>query len=349
MRTCVLDRAGVLRGRVKGRLGIAGLLLALSLVAGERSAFAEPSAADRTTARALAEEGYNALKAKDYALAEDRFRRADALVHAPSLVVDHARALVGLGRFADAYERYDSARREVLSANAPAAWRRAVADARREIKDVEGKIAWVTIAVRGPKEPQVNIDGREVPLFALGSQYPSDVGTRVVHVSAPGYIDKDVTVTLAPGERQQVILDLEPQPEAPAAAPVIEKRVSRRAPAPPPPPARRPKPATYAALAVGGAGLAVGAVTGVLFLSERSKLKSACPSADTCPPDTRDDRERYHLYSYVSSVSLLVGLAGAGTGVYLLLKDLKGPAPDAAKAAFIPYIGLGSVGVEGRF
>src|SRR5262245_11070767 len=135
-------RPEVLRRLAGASRGLAALALLGSLA---RPAWAEPSASDRATARALAEEGYKALSRKDYTLAEDRFRRADSLVHAPSLVVDHARALVGLGRLADAYERYDSARREELPPKPPAAWKRAIADAQKEIKGIEPKIAWVTI------------------------------------------------------------------------------------------------------------------------------------------------------------------------------------------------------------
>jgi hypothetical protein len=58
------------------------------------AATAEPSAADRATARSLAGEGFQALQSKDYAAAADRFGRADALVHAPTLTLDWARALV---------------------------------------------------------------------------------------------------------------------------------------------------------------------------------------------------------------------------------------------------------------
>ena len=67
---------------------------------------------DRATARALAEEGYNALKAQKFEVADDRFRRADALVHAPTLVVDDGRALMGLGRFVEAQERFELVLRE---------------------------------------------------------------------------------------------------------------------------------------------------------------------------------------------------------------------------------------------
>jgi len=60
-------------------LGIAAGLLWVGV------ANAEPSAADRATARSLADEGYTALQDKHYAEAADRFSRADALVHAPTL------------------------------------------------------------------------------------------------------------------------------------------------------------------------------------------------------------------------------------------------------------------------
>jgi hypothetical protein len=59
---------------------------------------AEPSSADRATARTLAQQGYEALRDKQYAVAADRFSRANGLVRAPTLLRDLARAQVGLGR-----------------------------------------------------------------------------------------------------------------------------------------------------------------------------------------------------------------------------------------------------------
>jgi len=77
-----------------------GLVCAVLLAMPAR---AEPNEADRATARALALEAHKALQNKDYATAAERFGRADALVHAPTLVVDWARALQGLGRFVEAH------------------------------------------------------------------------------------------------------------------------------------------------------------------------------------------------------------------------------------------------------
>jgi hypothetical protein len=62
-----------------------------------RVAQAEPSDADRATARVLAHEGFDAQQRGDYSVAADRFLRADALVHAPTLLLGLARAQVGLG------------------------------------------------------------------------------------------------------------------------------------------------------------------------------------------------------------------------------------------------------------
>ena len=83
------------------------------------AALAEPSAADRATARSLAGEGYQALQDKDYATAADRFGRADALVHAPTLMIDWARALVGLGKLVEAQERYEQIVREGVDPKSP--------------------------------------------------------------------------------------------------------------------------------------------------------------------------------------------------------------------------------------
>jgi hypothetical protein len=345
------QRAGRLRfAGIESRLSAkwsTGMLLALTTFVCAPDASGQATDSDRATARALAEEGNKALAAKDFALAEDRFRRADALIRAPSLMVDHARALVGLGRFAEAYARYDAARKEKLAPGAPAAFRRAVAEAERGVKELEPKIAWVTIRVSGPSEPVVKLGEREIPPSALGTALPADVGSRTIEVSAEGYVTKEAPLSLVAGQRAEVELELE--------------QVQVQAPPPPPPPAikhvvHRPAPQAveskpntlaYVAFGVGGAGLAIGAVTGVLFLSERSKLTSACPNGK-CPPSARDDLGRFHFYSYTSGVSLLVGLAGAGAGVALLLSKPKSEEPQKA-AHVTPYVSLGSVGVEGAF
>src|SRR4051794_19277595 len=100
------------------------LVATLSLVT--RVAFADPSAADRAQARQLAQEGQQAFEAKNYSTAIDRFTKADALVHAPTLLLGLARAQVGMGRFLEAQENYNRVVREGVDANAPKAWAKAL-------------------------------------------------------------------------------------------------------------------------------------------------------------------------------------------------------------------------------
>src|SRR5262245_24412948 len=67
---------------------------------------------DKATARDLAIEGQAALDKGDFQGAEDRFRRAESLFHAPTITLGHARALVGLGKFVAAREEYNRIIRE---------------------------------------------------------------------------------------------------------------------------------------------------------------------------------------------------------------------------------------------
>src|SRR4051812_30509984 len=110
-----------------------GLLLVLALAplrASAESLPPTPTAAAREEARKLARQGFQALQRKDYASAEDLFRRADELVHAPTLELDHARALVGLRKFVEGHERYEQVIREGVAPNAPWQWKAAVVEAR---------------------------------------------------------------------------------------------------------------------------------------------------------------------------------------------------------------------------
>src|SRR4051794_6044258 len=66
------------QGAILGRGLMKGAFVALlcGLLLAPRVAWAEPTEADRATARSLASEGYDALERKDYATAVDRFRHA---------------------------------------------------------------------------------------------------------------------------------------------------------------------------------------------------------------------------------------------------------------------------------
>lgn len=327
-------------------------LLCVALVLSTGTAFAEPNEADRATARALALEGHSALQKKDYAKAADRFGRADALVHAPTLVVDWARALQGLGRFVEAHEKYELVLREGVDAASPKSWTRALEEATKELAALKPRLAWITVVLQEPSEAEVAIDGVPIPAAALGVKRAADPGFPEVSVSAPGYEPFKQTVTVGPGEEKTLEVSLRKVPEmmeSSAPAPTVttagEHGSGQRI-------------AAYVTLGVGGAGLVLGAVTGGLTLKKRSDLESECING-VCSSDSSKKVESYHKYGTISAVSLAVGVAGVGAGLALLLTAPKvetAAAGASTKRArpltdltWRPLVGLGVLGAEGTF
>lgn len=300
-------------------------------------------------ARSLAAEGYEALVAKRYSTAEDRLRRADALVHAPTIVVDHARSLVGLGRLLEARERYQLVIREGVDAKAPPSWKQALADAEKEDATLDARFAWLVIRVDGPSNPNVTVDGVTVPVNALGARRPMDPGLRAVRVTATGYVSADQSVTLREGEERELAFVLKPPPSVdlsdgdtpPTSAPAT--------------PAEHGKPRwpMWVAFGAGGVGLAVGSVTGALAIGAHSDLQSTCKGPH-CQPQSLEEKRRldgdvsrYRTLGTLSGIGFAVGVAGAATGVVLLLTGK--PPSEAASLPVLPLVGPGTLGVEGRF
>ena len=303
---------------------------------------AAASEADRATARALALEGHVALQKKDYATAADRFGRADSLVHAPTLVVDWARALQGLGRFVEAHEKYELVLREGIPEGSPKSWPRALEDAKKELAALRPRLAWVTVILKDPPDASVKIDGVLVPPAAVGVKRAADPGFPEVSVSALGYEPFKQIVTVGPGEEKSLEVSLTKLPPV-MAAPVKSD------------PAYRPrqssdtrKIASYAMLGLGGVGLIAGGVTGGLWLNKRSDLKSEC-RGEACLPSSSKKISTYRLYGTVSGVSLAVGIAGLGAGLVLLLSEPKAADTASASLNVRPLVGLGVLGAEGTF
>jgi hypothetical protein len=329
------------------RLVVAPLLLGAVLASAV--AHAEPTEADRATARSLASEGYDALERKDYETAVNRFRHADALVHAPTISVDLARALIGMGRYVEAYERYQLVIREGVPKGAPASWKRALEDAEQEVQAIEPRLGWVVIHVMGPLDPHATIDGVEVPEASLGARRAADPGERTVRASAPGFEPASQTITLEEGEEEVVTLVLKRSP-----TPRSDDDEQDQAPAPTKPQEESSLLPVWIAFGVGGAGVVVGSVTGILALSAHSELAERCPTGKCYPRDDaeardlRSDLSRYHTFGTISGVGFALGIAGAATGTVLFLTERRSDTP-AAGIRVWPVLGAREVGVAGRF
>jgi hypothetical protein len=327
------------------------------LVLGTAAPVLAQAAVDRATARQLGESGQQALVAKDYKTAEDDFRRADSLVHAPTLMLGLARALAGEGKLVEAQEAYRRILREGVAPGSPPVFRKAVDDATKEVDAVEARVGAVTITVKTaggeplPSNLQVTWDGAEVAGATLGVKRPADPGAHVVHAAAEGYASADLTVSVPAGgavDAPLAITRTAAQPQAGATGDVLPAATG---PSPDQATAsasgRGPWP--WVAFGVGGAGLVTGAVAGALVLSKHSDLAGKC-AGGTCPPDQRSTVDGYNTLGTVSTIGFIVAGVGAAAGVTLLLLHPSAEPPARSSGIQVtPVLGPGSIGAIGRF
>ncbi len=304
------------------------------------TALAEPSDADRATARSLAREGFEAQQHGQYAIAADRFTRAEALVHAPTLLLGLARAQVGLSRLLEAQETYQRILREPVAPNAPAAFAKALEESKRELAALAPRLGWVTIQVGGATSPTVTLDDIAVPVAALGVRRACDPGAHWVKASAPGFAPAESTFVLVEGGEQTVTLAMDPLPQARAAASGLVESAS-------PTPATSTSTSTPLAIVsfgVGAAGVITGAVTGIVAASKHASLMNggSCSKSGVCSSNESGAVATYRTIANVSTVAWIVGGAGAAAGLAFVLT-----APKSSPVA--AYVGPMNVGVVGTF
>jgi hypothetical protein len=259
-------------------------------------------------------------------------------------MIDWARSLVGLGKLVEAQERYEQIVREGVEPKAPKSWQRALSDAGTELNQLKPRLAWITISVSGGEGAHVSIDGVDVPPAAIGVRRAVNPGSLRVSVEAKGFLSQQKTLDLREGAEGAVEFKLEPDPDAQQVLPVA-------APSPVSVPSKPHNPTPmYVAFGVSAAGLAVGLVSGGLFLSKRSDLQGVCNSDGKCQSSHTDTLNQYHTFGTISAVGYGVAVVGAGVGLTLWLTNRDSGTVTPAKAVVVhPYVGLGSIGAVGSF
>jgi hypothetical protein len=354
------------------RVTAACLAVSASLVLGGAAAPARAqSDDDRATARALGQDGQQLLDAKDYKTAEDRYRRADKLVHAPTLMIGLARALAGEGKYVEAQETYNRMVREGVPPGAPEVFKRAIEAAKREVEGVAPKVAAVTITVKTSAggdvaDPKVLLDDRPINSASLGVRRAVDPGSHVLRVSADGFKSAEMTFNVNEGGStdQPIVLEKDltgaagagaagaGAPAAGAAGAATGTGGSTSGLPAETTSSGKHSVLPWVAFGVGGAGLIVGSITGLLAVGDHSTLANNCMNG-TCPPSQDSNLSSYHTMGLLSTVGFIVAGVGAATGVVLLIAQPKGDSaaapPAAAGIQIAPTLGLGSIGAVGTF
>jgi hypothetical protein len=342
-----------------------GVLASSSLALGQ-------SDEQRAGARTLATEGAMAFNEGRWKDAVDLFGRAESLVHAPPHLLFMARAHAKLGQFVKAREAYLKIVKEHLSPNAPQAFRDAQVTAEEERKQVEPHIGRLLVKVEGAegaKDLVVTIDGQPFPTVMLGVPQPMDPGEHTVAATATGFKGSPSKVVLKDAGSGSVVVKMEVDNSAPAPGPAPAEPAAGGAALVTTTPSGEPPADTghakktnglrigsYVGFGVGAVGVALGTV---FVLQSVSKRKDADAFANdhcdgnNCMVNDSDEAKLKQMDDDARSAQTLgivgyaVGGAGIAAGVTLFILSNKKEEPKSAYVA--PYVGFGSVGVQGAF
>jgi hypothetical protein len=303
------------------RAAAMAFLIALSIA---RAALAEPTAADKATARGLLDDGYGLLTKGDAAGALKRFVGADALIAVPTTKLAIARAHLALGQLVEAQDVLTTAMRMPgAGPDEPGALKKARQDAAELLAQTTPRIAELTIALKGdpPKDLVLKVDGIVVPHEALIAPRRLNPGPHVIEAIS-GEKNHVQNATLSDGEKGNITVDLANLGASTSQTP--EK------PTPTPEPAKesggRSTPIIVAGLVIGIGGLAVGTTTGVLALGRQSDAEVNGCVSNRCPPPAHEDVDAAQGLARFSTIGFIVGgVALAATITYWLLSGNSKP------------------------
>ncbi len=337
-----------MRGRrpARGPNTLAGAAIAAALVLLPGVALAQSASkeADR-----LFREGRKLAESHDYASACPKFAQSEKLDPAPGTLLNLADCEERTGHFVSAAEHY----RLAGSGFGKKDKRRNFAA--RKAAALDKRIAHLTLrlAAGAPDGTVVRLGDEIVEGAKLGVAAPADPGDVVVVVTAPGHQEKRYPVKLEDGGK----VDLTVQPGDVVVAPVASSSPPASPGGPPwtaeKPPAHGSSSLRTAGFVVGGvgvAGLALGAVTGILSVDKASTVRAHCNTTTyDCDPEGLDAAQAGQVLSPLSTVGFIAGGVLAATGVVLVI--LGGKGHKSTSASWVPLVGptFAGAGLVGRF
>lgn len=340
-------------------LALAG---ALASQAASTPAWAEPSAADKETARGLMSEGRASRDKGDLKAALKSFTAADAIMHVPTTGLEVAKTQAALGLLVEARDTALRVMRTPESRGEPPPFKQARDGASALTEELEGRIPSLTVTVKNVPEgatAAVTIDDAPVPGEALGSPRKLDPGHHVI-VAKAGSVDAKQEVDLAEKERKEVAIELPAAAATPAASSAGEPNGGAEQPAGGGGKSGFSKAMMFGGFGLAGAGVIAGAVTGVMSMSKTNGVKSSAGCNGTvCGPAEYNDISSARSLATISTVSFITAGVGAVVGVVGMLTGNSSAAPSSttpekapgeeSTSRIEPWLGFGAAGLRGTF
>jgi hypothetical protein len=313
------------------------LLLSLSLVGVNAStAYAEPTAADKETARGLMAEGRDKREKGDHKGALEAFRAAHKIMNVPTTGLELGREQIELGMLIEARDTLLAVARTPAKPGEAEAFGKARDEAEKLAESIAPRLASAKINAKGlpdGAEAEITIDGVAVS-GVLGVARKMNPGDHTIVVRAKG-LEKSTDFKLTEGETKEIEVDFTTAKKS--EGPIVEHPPDK-------PSGGGISPLAVTGFVIAGVGLVVGGVTGVMHLSKTSDLKDRCPNG-RCGPDTYDDYDSAKTLGTISTISFAVAGAGAVVGVIGLLSSSK----KTETAGVHVYVTGNSLGLYGAF
>jgi hypothetical protein len=305
-----------------------------AVVAAGSPAWAEPTASEKDTARALMSEGRDLRDSADLASALKRFQAADAIMHVPTTALEVARTQAAMNLLVEARETLHKMLQIPSSPGDPSPFRDARVEAERLDEELESRVGSLRVEVRSaPNAPRMLVvDGVSIPDSAVDFPIRVNPGHHLVVVRIAS---AEVTKQVDAPERQVVTVVLDFDPAAIRRADVSTGVETSGGGA---------RTATwrtvgFVGIGLGALGVGVGGVTGLMALSAKSAVSNGCVGTK-CPPQTWSDVDKMNRYAGISTAAFAVGAVGLAVGVGGLViagKEGPGGGPTArANVRFIP-------------
>lgn len=291
----------------------------------------------RSADRVLVESGLRAFERHDYPAALALFKQAS--LSAPSLTVRLylARSRAAVGQLVDAAADYRSVVAAAATAELSASDRSAIVDARDELAQLRPRIPSIEVALgeaeQRSRDLRLRMDGRSIPPTGA---VPLDPGHHELVASDVEGEQERVAFEIGEGEARTIGMNW--RSASARASKKSEQVVGGSS-------ARR----TWGvvALTVGATGLGIGTVTGIASMTRYSAAEAHCP-ANRCTEGAPypEDGSAFRTLRTISAAGYIVGGAGIGTWLGLLLTTPKATTEHPKVSPWTPVVGMGSAGAR---
>ena len=313
-----------------GRTLVSAVLTASLVMTPVCLSWAGPSRQDVAAAQESFKQGLAAEKKGNWTDARDAFEKAVDRHDTADARLHLARSEAQLGHLTEASDHY----KMVLEfKNASPLIKTA---AKKELASVTERIPHLTIKVPDGFSGTVRVDKIELTSVNFGQPFEVNPGTRTVIAEAEGFksFTKSVVITDRADETVTVeLIALPPKAEKPVTVDTNDGSTRRTL--------------GYVSLGVGAAGLIAGTAFGLASRSTRSELRSSC-TGDVCSENMRDTYDKGKMQADIATAGFIVAGVGAAVGTVLLLTAPKKKEAEN-KASVTPWVGVASLGVNGRF